>query len=51
MEKGEPTVVETRPDNFTELPCPYKTHCPTIEVAKMAYQTNLKIMQWRDAEN
>jgi hypothetical protein len=51
LNKGIPIIVETRPDNFGELPYHYKTHCPNIEVAKMAYQTNLKIMQWRTAEN
>ncbi|MCG8334471.1 MAG: hypothetical protein MJE63_08130 [Proteobacteria bacterium] len=51
LNKGEPTIVETKPENFMDLPYHYKTHCPNIEVAKMAYQTNLKIMQWRTAEN
>ena len=51
LNKGTPIIVETRPENFGDLPCSYKAHCPNLEVAKLAYQTNLKIMQWRTAEN
>ncbi len=51
ISKGVPTVVEDRPDNFKDLPYFYQAQCPNIEIAKLAYQTNLKIMQWRDIEN
>jgi len=51
LNKGTPIIVETRPENFGDLPYHYKTHCPNLEVAKMTYETNLKIMQWRSSEN
>ena len=47
LNNGVPTILEDKPDNFSSLPYFYQTHCPNIEVAKLAYQTNLKIMQWR----
>ncbi|MBU2512381.1 hypothetical protein KJ966_13685 [bacterium] len=51
LNRGVPIVVENKPENFTSLPYSYQTQCPNIEVAKMTYQTNLKIMQWRSVEN
>lgn len=51
LDKGVPTILEDKPDDFSNLPYPYQTHCPNLEIAKMAYQTNLKIMQWRSVES
>lgn len=51
LNKGTPIITEYKPENFSALPFHYLTHCPNIEVAKMAYNTNLKIMRWRDTIN
>lgn len=49
LENGIPKIKEERPDNFADLPFNYQTNCPNAEVAKKTYQTNLRIMQWRNA--
>ncbi len=51
LNKGTPIVLENKPEDFINLPYRYQTHCPNIEVAKMAYQTSLKIMQWRTEDD
>lgn len=51
LEKGVPTILEDKPEDFANLPYPYQTHCPNLEIAKLAYQTNLRIMQWRSIES
>ncbi|MCP4751170.1 MAG: hypothetical protein GY866_09770 [Proteobacteria bacterium] len=50
LNNGSPIVSEKEPDNFTKLPFNYTTHCPNPIIAKMAYETNLKIMKWQLAE-
>lgn len=47
LDQGAPVVVEERPANFNQLPCNYTTHCPNSDIARMAYQTNLKIREWQ----
>ncbi|MBU2645487.1 hypothetical protein KKI24_12340 [bacterium] len=47
LNQGDPVVVEKEPENFRQLPYNYTMHCPTPEIAQMAYRTNLKIMEWR----
>ncbi len=51
LREGNLVVLKDKPDNFSELPFHYLTHCPTIEIAKRTYQTNLKIMNWRSVEH
>ena len=50
MNKGMPIILESKPEDFGNLPYNYQTQCPNLQVAKMAYQTSLKIMQWRTEE-
>jgi len=47
LDRGDPIVVETRPANFSQLPCSYTTLCPNSEIAHMAYRANLKIREWQ----
>ena len=51
LNKGVPIILDKKPEGFINLPYNYQTHCPNIEIAKLAYQTNLKIMKWRTQEN
>lgn len=50
LKQGCPVILEDEPENFTDLPYSYMAHCPTAEIAKMTYQTNLRIMEWRTRE-
>jgi hypothetical protein len=47
LNQGSPVVDEQEPENFSQLPFHYTTHCPNSEIAWMAYRTNLKIREWQ----
>lgn len=50
LNQGNPVVLETKPENFSQLPYNFTTLCPNTEIARMAYRTNLRIMKWRSAK-
>ena len=47
LNNGKPTVVESQPANFAQLPFHYTTQCPNSDVARLVYHAELKIMSWR----
>ncbi|MCP4753494.1 MAG: hypothetical protein GY866_21600 [Proteobacteria bacterium] len=44
---GNPVVLDKEPDGFWQLPGRYSVFCPNQTIAEMAYQANLRIMEWR----
>lgn len=50
LKNGKPEISEQKPENFDKLHYPYVASVPTPKVAKMAYQTKLKINWWRSGD-
>lgn len=50
LDNTDVIISNKRPDNFQELSYPYHTRCPNVFAAKRAYETHLKIAQWRNNE-
>ena len=50
LSEGHRVIVDQEPENFTTMPYHATVNCPNLDIAKLTYEVELRIKNWRNCK-